>query len=90
MSGNFLSCDKGVKDPFEFRREGVISLETPQRKRASSLLEGRTSWIFSVGGRLLLRYDGDVRDPLMWPQERPVSMRVVRGLWDSCPVGARS
>ena len=25
----------------------VISLETPQRKWASSLLEGRTSWIFS-------------------------------------------
>ena len=26
---------------------GVISLETPQRKWASSRLEGRTSWIFS-------------------------------------------
>ena len=25
----------------------VINLETPQRKRASSRLEGRTSWIFS-------------------------------------------
>ena len=25
----------------------MISLETPQRKRASSRLEGRTSWIFS-------------------------------------------
>ena len=29
----------------------VISLETPQRKWASSLLEGRTSWIFSSCGR---------------------------------------
>ena len=29
----------------------VISLETPQRKRASSRLEGRTSWIFSSCGR---------------------------------------
>ena len=29
----------------------MISLETPQRKRASSRLEGRTSWIFSSGGR---------------------------------------
>ena len=27
------------------------SLETPQRKRASSRLEGRTSWIFSSCGR---------------------------------------
>ena len=30
---------------------GVISLETPQRKWASSRLEGRTSWIFSSFGR---------------------------------------
>ena len=30
---------------------GVISLETPQRKWASSRREGRTSWIFSSCGR---------------------------------------
>ena len=30
---------------------GVISLDTPQRKWASSRLEGRTSWIFSSCGR---------------------------------------
>ena len=29
----------------------MISLETPQRKWASSCLEGRTSWIFSSCGR---------------------------------------
>ena len=29
----------------------MISLETPQRKWASPRLEGRTSWIFSSGGR---------------------------------------
>ena len=29
----------------------MISLETPQHKWASSLLEGRTSWIFSSCGR---------------------------------------
>ena len=29
----------------------VISLETPQRKCASSRLEGRTSWIFSTCGK---------------------------------------
>ena len=32
----------------------VINLETPQRKRASSRLEGRTSWIFSSCGRCSL------------------------------------
>ena len=30
---------------------GVISLQTPQRKWASSRLEGKTSWIFSRCGR---------------------------------------
>ena len=30
---------------------GVLSLETPQRKWASSRQEGRTSWIFSSCGR---------------------------------------
>ena len=24
-------------------------------------------------------YDGDIRDPLLWPHERPVPMRVARG-----------
>ena len=51
MSGNFLSCSKGVKDPLEVPMLDVISLETPLRKWASSRLEGRTSWIFSSCGR---------------------------------------
>ena len=34
-----------------FQSLGVISLETLQRKWASSRLEGRTSWIFSSCGR---------------------------------------
>ena len=29
--------------------------------------------------QVLSTYDGDLRDPLLWPQERPVPMRVVRG-----------
>ena len=51
MSGNFLSCSKGVKDLWKFQSLGVISLEKPQRKWASSPQEGRTSWIFSSCGR---------------------------------------
>ena len=47
MSGNFLSCSKGVKTIWKFQRLGVICLKKPQRKWASSRLEGRTSWIFS-------------------------------------------
>ena len=30
--------------------------------------------------QVLSTYDGDLRDPLWWPQERPVPMRVARGL----------
>ena len=51
MSGNFLSCSKGVKDPLEIPEVRCVSLETPQRKWASSRLEGRTSWSFSSCGR---------------------------------------
>ena len=28
--------------------------------------------------QVLSTYDGDLRDPLWWPQERPVLMRVAR------------
>ena len=51
MSGNFLSCSKGVKDPLEFQRLGVLRVETPYRKWASSPLEGRIFWIFLSCGR---------------------------------------
>ena len=30
--------------------------------------------------QVLSTYDGDLRNPLWWPQERPVPMRVARGL----------
>ena len=30
--------------------------------------------------QVLSTYDGDLRDPLWWPQEMPVPMRVARGL----------
>ena len=30
--------------------------------------------------QVLSTYDGDLRDPLWWPQERPFPMRVLRGL----------
>ena len=36
-----------------FQRLGVLSLETPQQKWASSRLEARTSWIFLNGAGAL-------------------------------------
>ena len=36
--------------------------------------------------QVLSTYDGDLRDPLWWPQERPIPMRVARGLlWIPLP-----
>ena len=51
----------------------VISLEMPQRKWASSRLEGRTSWIFSTCGRcsrLTTRASG-TRSGGLWKGQSP-------------------
>ena len=79
MSGNFLSCSKGVKDPLEVPEvrcdlpgdaSAVIGLISPGGENLLDFLEL---------GQVLSTYDGHLRDPLWWPQERPVPMRVARG-----------
>ena len=79
MSGNFLICSKGVKDP----------LEVPEFKCDYPLVASAEMGLISPGGENLLdflelrqvlsTYDGDLRDPLWWPQERPFPMPVARG-----------
>ena len=79
MLGNFLSCSKGVKDP----------LEVPEFKSDYPLVVSPEMGLISPGGENLLdflelrqvlsSYDGDLRDPLWWTQERPVTIRVTRG-----------
>ena len=79
MSGNFLSCSKGVKDP----------LEVPEFKSDYPLVVSAEMGLISPGGENLLdflelwqvlsTYDGDLRDLLWWPQERPGPMRVALG-----------
>ena len=79
MSGNFLSCSKGVKDP----------LEVPEFKCDYPLVASAEMGLMLAGGenildflelrQVLSTYDGVLRDPLWWPQERPVPMRVARG-----------
>ena len=78
MSGNFLSCSKGVKDP----------LEVPEFRCALPGDASAEMGLISPGGENLLdfleclqvhsTYDGDLRNPLWWPQERPVPMGVAR------------
>ena len=79
MSGNFLSCCKGLKDPLEvpevrFEKPRDASVEmgliSPGGENLLDVLESR---------QVLSTYDGELRDPLWWPQERPVPMRVARG-----------
>ena len=51
----------------------MISLETPQRKWASSRLEGRTSWIFSSYGRCsrLTTVTSGTRSGGLWKGQSP-------------------
>ena len=76
MSGNYLSCSK---DPFEFpefrcdeprEASAEMGLISPGGENLLDFLELR---------KVLSTYDGDLRDPLWWPQERPVRMRVAWG-----------
>ena len=79
MSGNFLSYSKGVKDP----------LKVPEFKCDYPLVASAEMGLISPGlenlldflelWQVLSTYDGDLRDPLWWRQERPVPMRVARG-----------
>ena len=80
MSGNLLSCSKGVKDPLEVPEvrcdkspdsSAEMGLISPGWENLLDFLELR---------QVLSTYDGDLRDPLWWPQERPVPMRVDLGL----------
>ena len=79
MSANFFSFSKCVKDPLEvpeFRCDvprvasAEMGLISPGRENLLDFLELR---------QVLSTYDGDFRDPLWWPQERPVLMRAARG-----------
>ena len=79
MSGNMLSCSKGVKDPLKVPEvrcdlppdaSGEMGLISPGRENLLDFLELQ---------QVLSTYDGDLRDPLWWPQERPVPRRVAWG-----------
>ena len=76
---NFLNCSKGLKDPLE-----VPEVRCDKPRDASAELDlispgGENLLDFLVLGQLFSTSDGDLRDLLWWPQERPVPMRVARG-----------
>ena len=83
MSGNFLSSSKGVKDPLDFPE---VRCDLPGDTSAKMGLispGGENLLDFLELQQVLSTYYGDLRDPLWWPQERPVPLRVARG-----PLGA--
>ena len=79
MSGNILSCNKGVKDPLDFPD---VRFDKPQDASVEMGLisRGEPNLLDFLELRQVLSiYDGDLRDPLWWLQERPVPMGVARG-----------
>ena len=83
MSGNFLNYIKMSRTLSRLKREGWIPLETPQRKRPHHSLRRESPGFSRVAAgnlRFLSSYDGDLRDPLVLPQESEFSTRVARGL----------
>ena len=64
------------------KREHGLSLETLQRKRASSSMQGRISWFsWSCGGKLRvpLALHVDLGNPLVSPQGSQISFGIARG-----------
>ena len=64
-------------------REDSGLLSRPySKRRPSSREDWGVSWVFSSCGSsvvLLTRYNGELREPLLWRQGSQVSMRVARG-----------
>ena len=60
MLGNFLSCIKGVKDPFE-----------AQKGRWDFPLDAAVPNLV-----FLSSYEWEIRDPLVWPQESPIPCKL--------------
>ena len=90
MSGNFLRCSKGVKDPLEVPEvrcdlpgdaSAEMGLISPGGENLLDFLELR---------QVLSTYDGDLRDPIWWLQEMPVPSELVGGIsgFLSCRAGA--
>ena len=82
ISGNFLSCIKGVKYPFEAQEGRWDFSQDAAVERASSGVEGRISWFFSSCGRMLevsLEFCWGPQGPLILPVKSQTSIRVTRG-----------
>ena len=74
-----MSCRKGVKYPFEVPE---VRYDEPRDDSAEMGLispGGENILDFLELRQVLSTFDGDFRDPLWWPQERPVPRLVAGG-----------
>ena len=87
----FLSSGDGyVGELLELQQGCEGPLEVPEVRCDKPRYASAEMGLISPGGenlmdflelrQVLSTYDGDLRDPLYWPQERPVAMRVARRL----------
>ena len=68
MSGKFLSCSKGVKELFEVQ-EGRADFPRDATAEKGLISPGGENLLdFLELRQVLSTYDGDLRDPLWWPQ----------------------
>ena len=79
MSGNFLGCSKGVKEPLVVREDRWGYPRDASEEMGLISPGGENLLDFLELPQVLSTYDGNLRDPFWWSQERPVPMRVVRG-----------
>ena len=83
MSGNFLSCIRVSRTLSRLKGKVGCLLRSHIVKVPHLVLRVQSpSFSRVAAGKLgfLSSYNGEFWDPLMWPQESPVSMRVGRGL----------
>ena len=79
MSGNFMRCSNCVKGPLE---GPVVRCDEPRDASAEMGLNstgGENLLYFLEMRQVLSTFDGDLRGPHWFPQERPVPMRVAQG-----------
>ena len=79
MWGNFLGCSKGVKEPLVVREDRWGYPRDASEEMGLISPGGENLLDFLELPQVLSTYDGNLRDPFWWSQERPVPMRVAGG-----------
>ena len=77
--GELLELQQGLKDPLEVPDVRCVYPQDASAEMGLNSPGGENLLDFLELLQVLSTYDGNLRDPLWWPQERPVHMHVARG-----------